>query len=71
MKHVTIYTTDKDYQHFLQLAQNLNYVKKIETNDEPTKAEVISNLKKGVMEMALIKKGKLKTTPLAHFLNEL
>ncbi|MBX7224762.1 MAG: hypothetical protein K1X55_01900 [Chitinophagales bacterium] len=71
MRHVTIYTTDKDYSHFIELAKNLHYVKKIETDDEPTKEEIVSNLKRGFEEMALIKKGKLKTTSLKDFLNEL
>ena len=39
--------------------------------EEPTKEEIVSNLKKGFEEMALIKKGKLKTTSLNDFLNEL
>jgi hypothetical protein len=71
MRHVTIYTTDKEYSHFVELAKNLNYVKKIETDDQPTKNKIVSNLKKGFEEMKLIKKGKLKTTSLNDFLNEL
>jgi site-specific DNA-adenine methylase len=71
MRHVTIYTTDKEYSHFLELAKNLHYVKKIKTDDEPSKDEIVSNLKKGFKEMQLIKKGKLKTTSLNDFLNEL
>lgn len=71
MRQVTIYTTDKDYNQFIELARNLRYVKKIETDDEPTKEEIIENLKRGFEEMKLIKEGKLKTTPLADFLNEL
>jgi hypothetical protein len=71
MRHVTVYTTDKEYSHFLELAKNLRYVKKIETDDEPTKEEIVSNLKRGFEEMQLIKKGKLKSTSLNDFLNEL
>lgn len=71
MRHVTIYTTDNEYSHFIELAKNLHYVKKIETDEKPTKAEVESNIKKGFEEMQLIKQGKLKTTPLTDFLNEL
>jgi site-specific DNA-adenine methylase len=71
MKHVTVYTTDKDYEHFLELARNLSYVKHIETDDEPSKEEIKRNLKKGFEEMALIKKGKIKSTSLNDFLNEL
>ena len=71
MRQVTIYTTDKEYYHFLELVKNLKYVKKIETDEEPTKQELINNIKKGYKEMQLIKKGKLKTTALNDFLNEL
>ena len=71
MRQVTIYTTDKDYHHFIQLAKSLQYVKKIETDEEPTKEEIIENLKAGFEEMRLFKKGKLKTTPAKEFLNEL
>ena len=71
MRQVTIYTTDKEYNHFVKLVKNLHYVKKIETDDEPTTEEILNNLKKGFEEMQLIKKGKLKTTSLNDFLNEL
>ena len=71
MRQITVYTTDKDYNHFLQLAKSLQYVKKIETDEGPTKEEIISNLKRGFKEMQLLKKGKLKTTSLKDFLNEL
>lgn len=71
MRQVTVYTTDKEYSHFIELAKNLHYVKKIETDDEPTKEEIENNIKKGFEEMQLIKKGKLKTTSLTNFLNEL
>jgi microcompartment protein CcmK/EutM len=71
MRHVTVYTTDKEYNHFIELTKNLHYVKKIETDEEPTKEEILDNIKAGLEEMKLIKKGKLKTTPLNDFLNEL
>ena len=71
MRQVTVYTTDREYSHFLELAKNLHYVKKIETDDEPSKEEIVGNLKRGFEEMRLIKKGKLKTTSLKDFLHEL
>lgn len=71
MRHVTVYTTEKKYNHFIELAKNLHYVKKIETDEEPTKVEIINNLKQGFEELKLIKKGKLKTTSIDDFLNEL
>lgn len=71
MRQVTIYTTDKDYNHFIELAKSLNYVKKIETDENPLENEVLDNIKAGLKEVNLFKKGKLKTTSAKDFLNEL
>ena len=71
MRYATIYTTDKEYTHFVELAKNLHYVKKIELDEEPTKQDVLRNIKTGLKEMQLFKKGKLKTTSAKDFLNEL
>lgn len=73
MKHVTLYIPDNKYPLFMELARSINFIKKIEEeeSEEPSKEEVIRNLKRGFEEMQLIKKGKLKTTPLKDFLNEL
>jgi hypothetical protein len=71
MRHVTVYTTDKEYNHFVQLAKNLSYVKKIETDDESSKAQILEGIKAGLEEVKLYKNGKLKTTPAKDFLNEL
>jgi uncharacterized protein YlbG (UPF0298 family) len=70
MRHVTVYTTDKEYDHFLELTKNLHYVKKIET-DEELQENVLDNIKAGLKEVSLFKKGKLKTTSAKDFLNEL
>lgn len=70
MRHVTVYTTDKEYEHFLELTRNLHYVKKIETDEEDSKKAVLENIKIGFEEMALINKAKLRTTSLKDFLNE-
>lgn len=71
MRQVTVYTTDKEYNHFIQLAKNLHYVKKVETDEDYNKENIVDNIKKGFEEMQLIKEGKLKTTSLNDFLNEL
>ena len=71
MRHVTVYNTDKEYNHFLELAKNLHYVKKIETDDESIEDNVLDNIKAGLKEVSLFKKGKLKTTSAKDFLNEL
>ena len=70
MRQVTIYISDKEYQHFIELAKNLHYVKKIET-DEDSQESVLANIKAGLKEVSLFKKGKLKTTSAKDFLNEL
>jgi len=71
MRHITVYTTDNEYSHFLELVKNLHYVKKIELDNDPSKEEIVENIKEGFKEMQLIKQGKLKTTSLNDFLNEL
>jgi len=71
MRQVTVYTTDKDYSQFIELAKSLHYIKKIETDDEPTKSEILENLKAGIQEVQLFKQGKLKTTSAKEFLNEI
>lgn len=71
MRHLTVYVDDREYNHFLELTQNLSYVKKIETDEEPTKKEIISNIKAGLKEVQRFKKGTLKTTSAKDFLNEL
>jgi len=71
MRHVTVYTTDKEYNHFVQLAKNLHYVKRIETDEEPSKEDILDNIKEGLEEVQLFKKGKLKTSSAKSFLDEL
>jgi hypothetical protein len=71
MRHLTVYTTDKEYKHFVELAKNLHYVKKIEMDDESTNEDILNNIKTGLKEMRLFKNGKLKTTSAKDFLNEL
>jgi hypothetical protein len=70
MKQVIVYTTDKDYEHFIELARHLSYVKRIET-EEDSKEIILENIKDGLKEVGLFKKGKLKTTSAKDFLNEL
>jgi len=71
MRHITVYINEKEYHHFLELAKHLSYVKKIETDEDPSKSEILSNLKSGLKEVELYKKGKLKTTSAQEFMNEL
>ena len=56
---------------FFELINNFDFVK-IETEDiEPSKEEILAGIKQGLEEVKLIEQGKLKSTPLKQFLNEL
>jgi hypothetical protein len=68
MRQVTIYTTNTEYSHFIELAKNLQYVKKIETDEE---SNILSNIKAGLEEVCLFKQNKLETTTAKDFLYEL
>jgi len=71
MRQVTIYTTDKEYNDFVELAKNLHYVKKIETDEKSSKQTVLKNITEGLKEVKLFKKGELKTTTAKNFLDEI
>lgn len=60
---------DNKARFILELLQNLPFVKA--EHITPYKAEVMSDLKKSVDEMNLIKKGKLKARSAKTFLDEL
>jgi hypothetical protein len=70
MRYATIYTTEQEYSHFIELAKNLCYVKKIET-DKETRDSALHNIRAGLEEVRLFQKGILKTTSAKDFLNEL
>jgi len=71
MKQVTLHIPDSNYPFFMELAKSLQFVKKIEATDQPEKEQILQNIKAGLQEVKLFKKGKLKTTPAKDFLNEL
>ena len=71
MKQITLNIPDNKVPFFLELVNNLGFVKKVTTDDEPTKQQMLENIKAGLQEVQLYKKGKLKTTSVKDFLNEL
>lgn len=72
MKQVTLHITDKKYPLFIELAKSLDFVKKIEQDDdEPTKEQILQGIKQAVKEVNLIKQGKLKPRDARELLNEL
>ncbi len=62
MKQITLNIPDNKVTFFLELVNNLGFVKKVTTDDEPTKQQILDNIKAGLQEVQLYKKGKLKTT---------
>ncbi|MEI7597447.1 MAG: hypothetical protein WCK02_16990 [Bacteroidota bacterium] len=82
MKQVVLNIPDNKFNFFMELIRNIKFVK-IEKSKEsnlvkeddvdysPSKEETIETIKRGFEEMQLIKQGKLKTTSLKDFLNEL
>lgn len=68
MKQITLNIPDNKVPFFMELIKNLDFVKNVETNDEPTKEQILSELKTTLIQL---KKGKLKTTSAKDFLNEL
>jgi uncharacterized protein YlbG (UPF0298 family) len=72
IRYVTVYTTDKEYGHFIELAKNLHYVKKIETDEKPN---ILDNIKAGLEEafedVRLHEQGKKKLKSVKELLNEL
>jgi uncharacterized protein YlbG (UPF0298 family) len=71
MKQLTVYVNDTSYDHFMELVKHLSYVKKVESNDEESKVQVIESIKAGLKEVTQFKNGNLKTTTSKQFLNEL
>ena len=72
MKQVTLHTPDNKYPLFMELAHSLNFVKKIEVEEEnPSKDKVLKGIKQAVKEMNLVKAGKLKARDARELINEL
>jgi hypothetical protein len=71
MKQVTLHIPDTNFPFFMELAKSLQFVKKIEDTTTVSKKKVLQNVQTGLNEVALYKKGKLKTTAAKDFLNEL
>lgn len=74
MKQVTINIRDKNYDFFMELLKNLEFVQIQEIEGEgegDSKEEIRTNLERAFKDLKLYKEGKLKTTPAKDFLHEL
>jgi hypothetical protein len=70
MRYATVYTTEKEYSRFIELAKSLSYVTRIETDREYHNS-VTENIRTGLKEVKLFQAGQLETTDAKDFLNEI
>jgi hypothetical protein len=70
VRQITINIPDNKYSFFLELVKNLGLEK---VKEEPVEAsqEALKGLEQGFREVKLIQEGKMKSTPLREFLDEL
>jgi len=71
VKQVTLHIPDNKYPLFMELAHSLNFVKKIEVEENPSKEKVLKGIKQAVKEVNLVKAGKLKARNARDLINEL
>jgi hypothetical protein len=72
MRQVTLHIPDKKYPMFMELVKSIDFIKKIEeTDEEPTKEQILQGIKQAVKEVNLIKAGKLKGIDAKQLLDEL
>ncbi len=72
MRQVTLHIPDKKYPLFIELAKSLDFVKKIEEEDEETaKEQILQGIRQAVKEINLVKAGKLKARDAREIISEL
>ena len=56
----------------MELLRNFSFVKvKNESDDEPSKEEILEGIRRGLHEVKLIEEGKMKSRPAKEFIREL
>ena len=72
MKQIVLNISENKLDFFIELIKNFRFIKLHEIRDaEPSKDEILANIKQGLKEVQLIEQGKMKSTPLKEFLDEL
>ncbi len=71
MKQVVLHIPDKKYPFFMELIKSLDFTKKVESDKDSSKEEILQGIKQAVKELNLIKAGKLKAKPIKNLLDEL
>lgn len=68
MKEVTVHVKENKYKFFIELIKNFDFVS---ISKKPGKKEILLSIAKGMQEVQLAEKGKIKSRPAKNFLNEL
>jgi hypothetical protein len=72
MRQVTLHIPDSSYNFFMELANSLQFVKKIEEVEiPPTKKDVMDSITEGIKLARQHQKGKRKLQTAKQLLNEL
>jgi len=62
---------DNKFGFFMDLINNLDFVKIESEDSEPTKEAIKQNILTGLREVEMIERGEMKATTLKEFLDEL
>jgi len=73
MAHVILDVKDNKLSFFFEVIKNFRFIKveKTFTDDEPSKEEIIENIRLGLKDIKNIEQGKSKSRPAREILNEL
>lgn len=71
MKQITIHIPDNKFSFVMELIKSLNFIKRVDTEEETSKEQILQGLQDAVEEVNQIKAGNKKAKPLSDFLNEL
>ena len=73
MKQIILNIPDKKYSFFMELVKSLGFVKQVQKqeDEEPTKEQILQDIRDAVEEVKLIKAQKLKGIPARDLYNEL
>jgi hypothetical protein len=71
MRQVTLTIQDNKFGFFMDLINNLDFVKIESEDSEPTKEAIKQNILTGLREVEMIERGEMKATTLKEFLDEL
>ncbi len=69
MKQIVLSVREEKINFFKELIKNFDFVK-VEKSTEPTKEEILQSIERGMKEVELMRKGKLRKRDISELLNE-